>query len=102
MENIIKIKVVMECTEQTAFDFFIKNELLEGWLTEKADVEPIIGGKYELYWEPENRENNSTIGCKITGFEKGKFISFDWKGPIQFKSFMNSSKPLLNFFRSVV
>lgn len=94
MENIIKIKVVMECTEQTAFDFFIKNELLEGWLTEKADVEPIIGGKYELYWEPENRENNSTIGCRITGFEKGKFISFDWKGPIQFNPFMNSADPL--------
>ncbi|GAF87159.1 unnamed protein product, partial [marine sediment metagenome] len=28
------------------------------------------GGKYELFWEPENRENNRTIGCKITGIEK--------------------------------
>jgi len=84
----------MESNIQTAFNFFIRNELLESWLTEKADVEPIVGGKYELFWETENREDNSTIGCKITGIEKNKFISFNWKGPVQFKSFMNIADPL--------
>jgi len=94
LEKIIKIKEEIECTTKAAFNFFIKNELLESWLTEKANVEPIPGGKYELYWEPENKENNSTIGCKITGIEKDRFISFNWKGPVQFKSFMNSADPL--------
>ncbi|MFX0080292.1 MAG: SRPBCC domain-containing protein [Candidatus Hodarchaeota archaeon] len=94
MENIIKIKEELECLIKTAFDFFIKNDLLESWLTEKANVEPIIGGKYELFWKPENREDNSTIGCKITGIEKHRFISFNWKGPVQFKSFMNTADPL--------
>ncbi|MFX1327398.1 MAG: SRPBCC domain-containing protein [Promethearchaeota archaeon] len=94
MENIILVKEEINCDVKTAFSMFIKNELLESWLTVKADVDPTLGGKYELFWVPEHPENDSTIGCKITGFEKYKFISFDWKGPTKFKSFMNFADPL--------
>ena len=94
MENIIQIKMEMDSDVHNVFNMFIVNELLEEWLTEKADIEPEVGGKYELFWEPENREINSTIGCKITGIEEDRFISFEWKGPVQFQSFMNSVDPL--------
>lgn len=94
MENIILIKEEIDCDRETAFNMFTKNELLENWLTVKAEVDPKVGGKYELFWVPENRESNSTIGCKITGIEKGKFISFDWKGPLDFESYMNFADPL--------
>ncbi|MCK4381434.1 MAG: SRPBCC domain-containing protein [Candidatus Lokiarchaeota archaeon] len=94
MENIILIKEEIDCDRETAFNMFTKNELLENWLTVKAEVDPKVGGKYELFWVPENRESNSTIGCKITGIDRDKFISFDWKGPADFESFMNSADPL--------
>lgn len=94
MEDIILIREELNCDISTAFSFFTKDELLESWLTEKAEVEAKYGGNYELFWDPENPEINSTIGCKITGIEANKFISFDWKGPIQFKSFMNDADPL--------
>jgi len=94
MGGIIQIKIEVGCVIHRAFDLFTIDSLLESWLTKKAEVQFEVGGKYELFWEPENREINSTIGCKITGFEKDKYISFDWKGPIQFQSFMNSSDPL--------
>ncbi|MHA2009362.1 MAG: SRPBCC family protein [Promethearchaeota archaeon] len=94
MEDIIQIKEEIACDISTTFDYFTKNAQLETWLTVKADVSPKFGGKYELFWEPENREDNSTIGCKITGIENNVFISFDWKGPVQFKSFMNTVDPL--------
>ena len=94
MENIILIKEEIDCDRETAFNMFTKNDLLERWLTEKADVDPKVGGKYELFWVPENRESNSTIGCKITGMDRDKFISFDWKGPVDFELFMNSADPL--------
>ncbi|MFX0094217.1 MAG: SRPBCC domain-containing protein [Candidatus Hodarchaeota archaeon] len=94
MENIIQITEEIECDVKLAFDMFITNELLEKWLTTKADVVPKIGGKYELFWEPENKNVNSTIGCKITGIEQEKFISFEWKGPIQFHEVMNFVDPL--------
>lgn len=96
MENIILIKEEIDCDISTAFDLFTTNELLESWLTEKAEVDPKVGGGYELFWEPENREKNSTIGCKITGIEKNKFLSFDWKGPVDFQTFMNVADPLTN------
>jgi len=88
------IKEELNCDVHTAFKMFTENNLLESWLTEKADVEPIIKGKYELFWDPSNPKDNSTIGCKVTGIELNKFISFDWKGPVQFKSFMNVADPL--------
>ncbi len=94
MEHIILVKEEINCDVNTAFSMFTKNELLENWLTIKADVDPKLGGKYELFWVPEHPENDSTIGCKITGIEKNKFISFDWKGPAEFKSFMNFADPL--------
>lgn len=94
MENIIQITEEIECDVKQAFSMFTVNELLENWLTEKAEVEPKVGGKYELFWDPDNREINSTIGCRITGFERDNFVSFEWKGPVEFQSFMNSADPL--------
>lgn len=94
MENIILIKIELECDNPTAFEMFTVNKYLESWLTNEADVDPKVRGKYELFWDPSNKEFNSTIGCKITGLEKNRFISFDWKGPVKFSSFMNNADPL--------
>ena len=94
MENIIQLRVEIDCDINIAFDMFTQNRILESWLTAKAEVEPKVGGKFELFWVPENREHDSTIDCKITGIEKNEFLSFDWKGPIQYESFMNFADPL--------
>ncbi len=104
MEDIIQIKKEIDCDISLAFKFFIQNDLLEQWLTVKAEVNPVVGGKFELFWDPDDKENNSTIGCKITGIENERYISFEWKGPVQFKHFMNSADPLTHvivFFSSV-
>jgi uncharacterized protein YndB with AHSA1/START domain len=94
MENIISIKKELDCDINTAFKMFTDSKYLNEWLTEEADVNPKLGGKFELFWEPANKQINSTIGCKITGIEKDKFISFDWKGPVEFQHFMNNADPL--------
>ncbi|MFX1523319.1 MAG: SRPBCC domain-containing protein [Promethearchaeota archaeon] len=94
MENIILLKEELECDKDVAFNYFTQNRLLEKWLTTKAEVEPKIGGKFELFWIPENREHDSTIGCKITGIEKNIYLSFQWKGPQQYEAFMNFADPL--------
>jgi len=65
MENIIQLNVEIDCDINTAFDMFTQNRLLESWLTAKAEVEPKVGGKFELFWVPENREHDSTIGVKL-------------------------------------
>jgi uncharacterized protein YndB with AHSA1/START domain len=73
---------------------FTVNDMLQSWLVPLAAVEPVVGGRYELFWQPEERENFSTLGCRVTAVEPDSFISFEWKGPKQFKHFMNEANPL--------
>jgi uncharacterized protein YndB with AHSA1/START domain len=84
----------LNCGARRAFELFTRNELLRSWLALSAEVTPEVGGKYELFWEPNERENYSTIGCRITALEADRFLSFEWKGPKQFKQFMNDADPL--------
>ncbi len=86
----------LNCSVKKAFAFFTENQHLEKWLTVKAHVEPEVWGKYELFWEPERPEVNSTIGCKVLAIEKNKHINVEWKGPEQFSHFMNNIQPLTN------
>lgn len=94
MNNILHHSVRLNCSPAKAFAMFTENKHLESWLTVEADLEPKVGGKYELFWNPENRVIDSTIGCKITALEPDKFLSFEWKGPAQYKGFMNDADPL--------
>jgi uncharacterized protein YndB with AHSA1/START domain len=75
---------------------FTVNEHLEKWLAKVADVEPKMGGKFELFWNPKDRENDSTMDCKILALQPNKFLCFEWKGPKQFKHFLNERRPLTN------
>ena len=96
MDRIIYQSTSLKCDLQIAFDMFTVNDHLEKWLTQVADVEPKVGGKYELFWNPKDKENDSTIGCKVLALNPNKLISFEWKGPKIFKHFMNDVRPLTN------
>jgi uncharacterized protein YndB with AHSA1/START domain len=84
----------LPCTPERAFEMFTQDEHLEDWLTEKASVEPSVGGKYELFWDCENPEVDSTLGCRITAYAPGMLLAFDWKGPQKFAALMNDADPL--------
>ncbi len=94
MNKIILRSIQLQCDLHHAFTMFTKNQLLETWLVNVADIEPAVGGKYELFWDPNDRENNSTLGCKVTAFETDRFLAFEWKSPKQFKHFANTADPL--------
>ena len=94
MNRIIHDSVRLQCDIRRAFEMFTVNEHIQSWLAPLADVEAVEGGKYELFWDPDDRESNSTIGCRVTAIESGKFLSFEWKGPEQFRHFMNNAEPL--------
>jgi uncharacterized protein YndB with AHSA1/START domain len=94
MDKIIHHSITLQCDPHHAFKMFTDNQLLEAWLVNVAEVEPVVGGKYDLFWEPNDRENNSTLGCKVTAVEFDEFISFEWRSPKQFKHFANIADPL--------
>src|ERR1700680_4345071 len=94
MNTVIYQTARLHCNTQRAFEMFTANSHLEAWLTNVADVEPFAGGKYELFWDLDDSENDSTLGCKVIAIEPDKFLSFEWKGPPQFRYFMNNADPL--------
>ncbi len=94
MDKVIYITEKIPCGTEQAFKMFTINNKIKLWLCTTAEIEPRTGGKYELYWDPKDRENNSTKGCSITAFDRNKLLSFEWKGPVQYKDFMNSADPL--------
>ncbi len=93
MDKIIVQQARLHCSAERAFALFTHNEQLQRWLSKAADVEPVIGGKYELFWDLDNPEHDSTLGCKITAIEPNVLLAFEWKGPSQFR-FMNEIDPL--------
>jgi uncharacterized protein YndB with AHSA1/START domain len=99
VDKILHHSVRLNCDCQKAFEYFTDNVLLASWLVRPfdgshADIEPRVGGKYEIFWKKGCLEDDSTFGCRITAIERGKFLSFEWKGPVQFKPFMNNADPL--------
>src|ERR1019366_3180297 len=84
----IDISILIENPVDSVFDAWIKPELLERWLTRKANVEPNVGGAYELFWDPERPEHNSTIGCRITDIHPNTELSFNWRGPEEYETVM--------------
>lgn len=94
MDKIIHLSIRLHCDPHQAFEMFTAKAQLEAWLVNLAEVEPHVGGRYELFWEPDDRENNSTIGCKITAIEPDQFLSFEWRSPKQYTHFANQADPL--------
>src|SRR4051794_21750147 len=88
MGKIITQSTRLHCSTERAFAMFTQNEQLQVWLTRSANVEPVVGGSYELFWDLDDPETNSTLGCKITALEPGVLLAFEWKGPPVFR-FMN-------------
>jgi hypothetical protein len=63
-DQVIHLTALVSVQPARAFDYFTKAALLTEWLTSAAEILPEVGGRFELFWEPGDRENNSTIGCE--------------------------------------
>lgn len=59
------------------------------WLAPKVEVEPLLGGRYELFFVPGNLSYKNTAGCQILKFDPLKELSITWKAPNKFSSLMN-------------
>lgn len=94
MDKIIHCKAIVNGDLSAAFAMFTQSSGITEWLAVGAEVEPFVGGRYELFWDIHNKEVNSTIGCKVTAIEENEMLCFEWKGPVQFAECMNAATPL--------
>lgn len=79
----------LNASVEDAWSLWTDSRKLEEWLTTEAEVDPRLGGAFELFWDPENHKENSTLGCKITALVPCKLIAFQWHGPVPFAILMN-------------
>jgi uncharacterized protein YndB with AHSA1/START domain len=95
VEDFVLVKsTTLPLPASACFRLFTEPLDLQTWLCEKAKVEPAIGGLYELFWEPTDPQNDSTIGCRISAYQCDQLLAFQWRSPKQFKSFANAADPL--------
>lgn len=84
MEQTIHRSIWLDCAPLRAWQMFTDNNLLTTWLAEKADVEPRLGGKYEIFGDLGKVHDNCTAGCRVTACEPGQALSFTWQTPPRF------------------
>jgi uncharacterized protein YndB with AHSA1/START domain len=93
-DHVLHLTVDLPAAAETVYAYFAEAGRLEQWLAPIANVEPRTGGRYELFWDPADKENDSTIGCRITALSESELIAFQWRSPRQFKEFANNADPL--------
>jgi len=91
--HVIHITTRIKCNAEKAYRLFTNEQYLT-WLAPEANVEPMVGGKYEFFFSPEEKTTDCTLGCRITAAEPGRFIAFDWAGPSRYEELMNRADPL--------
>lgn len=89
----IVLNRTLDCKLEELWSLWTENEELKKWLAEDAKVSTKPGAKYELFWEPEHPERNSTKDCIVLTQAPQKELVFTWRGPVPFSDLMNTSPP---------
>ncbi len=92
--NSIKLETKIKTTLESIWHAWTEDKSITQWFPPEANIEPKLGGFFELFFDPHNHNHQSTIGCVITSFEPKTQIAFTWKGPNQFANIMNDPSSL--------
>lgn len=101
-DRVLRLTAVVSVGPARAFAYFTRPELLTQWLAAVAEVSSEVGGAYEVFWAPDDRQHDSTIGCRITALTPGELVAFQWRGPRAFKDLTNGDDPLTHVVVSFV
>ncbi|KKO52970.1 SRPBCC family protein [Paenibacillus sp. DMB20] len=68
-----------------------ESERITQWFAPEAHIQPEVGGAFELYFNPGNKDVMSTKGCKFIRLNAPETLAFEWKGPDPFAAVMNEA-----------
>ena len=86
----ILIQVTIPLPIPMIYRGLIEPDHLTRWLSSRAEVEPHVGGRYELVFEDEPR---FTVRGRITRMTPDVDVGFGWTGPTQFDDLLNGPEP---------
>ena len=90
----VKLSLKVNAHPEDVWQAWTETTKVSQWFSPEANIEPRLGGAYELFWDPTNHESMSTKGCKIIKYEQGRLLTFTWKGPDQYADIMNHPSKL--------
>ncbi|MBD8497000.1 SRPBCC family protein [Paenibacillus arenosi] len=87
-------QLVIQREQEQIWQAWLEADHLVKWFSPEAEIEAKVGGKFELYFNPSNKNKMSTKGCKIAQLEPFESFTFQWKGPDPFAEVMNQEERL--------
>jgi len=90
----IRFDVMVGAPIEDVWRAWTDEDTITGWFSPEANIEPRLGGAYELFFDPRDHDRMSTKGCVITEFEPTDRLVFGWKGPDQYAGLMNDPDSL--------
>jgi uncharacterized protein YndB with AHSA1/START domain len=93
MVGMIEISRHLQASPERVWDALIDPAQAGTWFAAAATIVPERGGAYELFWQPDDPEHQSTIGCRITAIAPGRYLAFTWRGPDELSLLMNEGDP---------
>ncbi|HEX4952002.1 MAG TPA: SRPBCC domain-containing protein [Thermoanaerobaculia bacterium] len=79
----ITIETVVACNPTELWELWTTEAGVRSFFAPGARIEPRVGGRYELTFDPAGDpegEREGTKGCKILSFEPSSLLAFEWKG----------------------
>lgn len=67
-------------------------EALAKWLCLRAEVVPVVGGRFDLSWNPDpsRPESDSTLGCRVLSVDRPRLLRVTWRGSDEVADVMNT------------
>jgi uncharacterized protein YndB with AHSA1/START domain len=79
----IVLEATVDASPQEVFRLWTTPEEIPRFFAPKAVIEPRLGGRYEMIFDPENDpegDDSGTKGARILRFEPARALSFEWTG----------------------
>jgi uncharacterized protein YndB with AHSA1/START domain len=89
----IELRARLEAPVGEVWHAWTDSDAVTKWFSPHANIEPRLGGAYELFFDPANHEHQCTKGCRITRFEPYARLSFSWRGPEELHHVMDPCEP---------
>jgi uncharacterized protein YndB with AHSA1/START domain len=90
----IRTDVVIRSDLDLVWRAWTESDRITEWFAPAAEIEAKENGKFELFFDPANKDHMSTQGCKILKIDRPHALVFEWKGPDPFAEIMNQAGAL--------
>jgi uncharacterized protein YndB with AHSA1/START domain len=79
----IEMQMVVDGAPSEVYELWLSPEGLRRFFAPAARIDPVVGGRYEMVFDPQgdpDGERDGTKGARILEMQPGAFLAFEWKG----------------------